>query len=205
MYSPAHYTENASDLVDRILDAHGFATLLTYGTSADVSHLPFITDRDNQGRLELWSHMARANPHWRNLEKAGKGKAIFQGPHAYVSPAWYRQVPGIVPTWNYVVVHAEGEFEIISEPGEVRRAMTKLVGKFETDYETGWQLPMDDEKAMGLMKAIVVFKLRNLKLESKFKLSQRLEPADRENVIRELEARGQNELADFMAATRSGR
>ena len=203
MYSPTHYTEDQPELVERILNEFGFATLLTTGTSEDVSHLPFITERDSEGRLELWSHMARANPHWRKLSAAGRGKVIFQGPHAYVSPAWYQQVTGIVPTWNYVVVHAEGDFEMVSEIGEVKKAMQKLVGKFESDYETGWQLPMDDEKAKALMKAIVVFKFKNVQLESKFKLSQKLDLTDRENVISELEARGQRELAGFMKKTRS--
>ena len=37
---------------------------------------------------------------------------MFSGPHAYVSPTWYR-TPGTVPTWNYAAVHAYGMCELI--------------------------------------------------------------------------------------------
>ena len=60
-----------------------------------------------------------AIPQWREIEAsiatggagAGEALAIFDGPDAYVSPAWYeekRLTGKVVPTWNYVTVQAHG-------------------------------------------------------------------------------------------------
>jgi transcriptional regulator len=62
-------------------------------------------------RLVLTSHLARANPHWRALVSGAPSLALFQGPHAYVSPSWYASKAEhgkVVPTWNYIAVHAHG-------------------------------------------------------------------------------------------------
>lgn len=34
------------------------------------------------------------------LARQPQCRAVFQGPHAYVSPAWYQPKPDNVPTWN---------------------------------------------------------------------------------------------------------
>ena len=65
--------------------------------------------------------MARANPQWREL--AGQTVlAVFSGPHAYISPTWY-EAPNVVPTWNYVAVHAYGRAELVED----RAALLEIV------------------------------------------------------------------------------
>src|SRR5689334_21322792 len=92
---------------------HSFATLVTISSSGPVaSHLPLLLDAEAGPHGSLLGHMARANPQWRTAE--GEALAIFLGPHAYVSPAWYGE-PGTVPTWNYVAVHAYGTFRLVEE------------------------------------------------------------------------------------------
>ena len=59
----------------------------------------------------LHGHVARANPVWRNVGETSEVLAIFQGPNRYISPKWYpsKQEHGkVLPTWNYLVVHARG-------------------------------------------------------------------------------------------------
>jgi transcriptional regulator len=185
MYSPEFYRDDRLELILPLIREYGFATLMSIGAEG-ISHLPFVVE-ELEGKIELLSHMARANPHWKELSSIGKAKIIFQGPHAYVSPGWYVDAPGNVPTWNYAVVHATGDFVIVDEQQAALSAMDTLVGTFETKYGTGWQIPRTDQAAdeiiTGLMKGIVVFRITNLKFEAKFKLSQKHTLQNRKNVI----------------------
>ena len=86
---------------------NAFATIIT----TDENNLPVATSlpflvRQNNDEIILQAHFAKANPQWKHLEKNTQVLVIFQGPHCYVSPSWYKS-PG-VPTWDYVTVHAYG-------------------------------------------------------------------------------------------------
>ncbi len=75
--------------------------------------LPLILDTTGGDYGVLYGHVARANPQWKT-PVAGEAMAIFMGPDAYVSPSWYatKAIAGkVVPTWNYVAVHAYGPVE----------------------------------------------------------------------------------------------
>lgn len=206
MYSPSHYSESRQDLIFRLIDEHPFATLLSLNSAEEITHLPMILERDPSGEVRLLSHMARANPHWRKLEDTGTAKVIFQGPNGYITPSWYAPDPGNVPTWNYAVAHATGRFEIIRSADAAFEAMLRLTERFERDLETPWRLPRDERAIEQLMKAIVVFRLMELEFEAKFKLSQKQNPTDRENVIEQLKARATRphsySLAQYMEITR---
>ncbi len=185
MYTPPYFREDRKDVVFSLIERDGFATLLT-PSGEGISHLPMILEAGEDGSWNLLCHMARANPHWKELEKCGRAKALFHGPHAYISPAWYTPSPGNVPTWNYAVVHVTGDFEIISDPSLAETAMRRLVEKFEEKYGTGWSLPNGEAEVQKLMAHIVVFRIKNPKTEAKLKLSQQRTGINRENVITEL-------------------
>lgn len=202
MYSPNFYRLDETSFKSiQLIQKYPFALLLS-SSGEQVSHLPFMFE--NSDNTSLVAHMARANPHWRELQSKPKSKIIFQGPHGYISPSWYRPEKDNVPTWNYAVTHVTGEFEIISEPRLAYSLMGRMVSFFESKYETNWQLPENEKAVEDLMKGIVVFKIVNLKFESKFKLGQMLDLADRNNVIAELNNKRGDELknlADLMAQT----
>jgi len=66
--------------------------------------------------------------------------AIFSGPQRYITPSWYpeKQETGkVVPTWNYVVVHAYGYLKVI-EDGEWLMAHLKQLTKI---HEAGSSIP----------------------------------------------------------------
>lgn len=203
MYSPSFYREERAVLIQELIEEVGFATILTEGNTDLISHLPVQLTFDDNGRVELLTHCARANPHWRDLQKIGRSKFVFNGPHAYISPSWYPPAKENVPTWNYVVVHAKGSIEIIDEPGGVAASMTNLVNHFESIYQTGWKLPLNETAIEDLMKGIVVFKLKDIEFEAKFKLSQKQAPSTRDNVIQKLEEKSEtSNLAVYMKKTR---
>lgn len=186
MYSPAHYKEGNPKLAMELIKEYSFATFLTEGRTDLISHLPVIVLSDANGGLEIIAHCARANPHWRELKEVGMAKVIFQGPHGYISPTWYELAKDNVPTWNYAVVHAKGSVELIEEPKVAYSMMNKMVNNFEANSAFPWILPDNEPEVNDLMRAIVVFKIKNVMLESKFKLSQNRSPAERNNVIQEL-------------------
>src|SRR5688572_14776013 len=112
MYVPSSFAPpDEASLFDAI-EQYSFALLVTGGGDELVaSHLPLLLDRTLGARGTLLGHMARANEQWQSA--AGEpALAVFSGPHAYVSPTWY-EATQVVPTWNYVAVHAYGRLELI--------------------------------------------------------------------------------------------
>jgi transcriptional regulator len=116
MYQPAHGKFEVDDPAALLVDLSAVvpATLVTHGAGGfRATILPMLFDRDEGPHGMLRGHLARGNPQWREIEasfaaggdKAGEALAIFDGPDAYVSPAWYeekRLTGKVVPTWNYV-------------------------------------------------------------------------------------------------------
>jgi transcriptional regulator len=145
--------------------------------------------------------MARANPQWRSFGEA-EILAIFQGPNAYVSPAWYGSAPH-VPTWNYVAIHAYGIPRLVEEEA----ALSALVAATAERYEpagSGWRFEgLPEEFRRELLRAIVGFELPIARLEGKLKLSQNRTQSERAGVIAALlqsPSPQERELGALMAA-----
>lgn len=198
LYVPPHFRADEPDRVFDFVQRHAFATLVSGGVSGlQVSHIPFVAERDAAGKLRLLGHVARANPHWPLLEDAGEVLAIFHGPHGYVSPGWYQQQPS-VPTWNYAVVHARGKARLMEE-AELHELLMRLSSIYEDGRPKPWkmsELPADF--VSGLLKAIVGFTIEVERIEGKFKLSQN-RPQEITRVVEALE-REEPALAAFMRA-----
>ncbi len=73
-------------------------------------HIPFMLDVQHGGHGRLLGHVSRANPGWHGLVGGAPSVVMFMGPDAYITPSWYpgkREHGKVVPTWNYVTVHAQ--------------------------------------------------------------------------------------------------
>lgn len=198
-YIPRHFRVDDADALERFVDANGFGTLVSAGEAGlSVSHVPFLAERGEGGRLRLLGHVARANGHWRELEAAGEVLAIFEGPHGYVSPGWYANHPS-VPTWNYAVVHARGAARVL-EPAVLAQLLDRLTRKYEDARPSPWRMQgLPEDYTARMLEAIVGFEIAVERLEGKFKLSQNRRPEDVAAVIAGLEAEGQGALASLMA------
>ena len=73
-----------------------------------ASHLPLLLERD-AGPYGTSSATWPARTRTGRLTDA-TALLVFSGPHAYISPTWY-EAEQVVPTWNYVAVHAYGTFD----------------------------------------------------------------------------------------------
>jgi len=141
--------------------------------------------------------VARSNPHAQELEAATEVLAIFEGPHAYVSPGWYANHPS-VPTWNYAVVHARGKARLLP-PADLPPLLDRLSRIYEESLPAPWRMDsLPPDFAARMMQAVVGFEIVVDRLEGKFKLSQNRRGEDVEGVAAALRSRGEEELAQLM-------
>lgn len=204
MYTPSSFVENDLSILHSCIEQNSFATLITTEPSGPAaSHLPLLLDRSAGPNGTLIGHMARANPQWKNL--AGKeALAIFQGPHAYISPAWLQE-RNVVPTWNYVAVHVSGNVQIVEEPTALLDIVRRYVEFYESPMPEPWQLDSTEpDFTASLLNAIVGFTIEVASLEGKWKLSQNHNEGRRQRVIKGLKTRSDENstrIAELMQAT----
>src|SRR5690349_16627096 len=109
MYIPPAFRDDDLQSLHATMRAARLATLVTATAEGLMATpLPLILDEAEGPHGLLYGHVARANPQWK-AAPLGDAMAIFMGPDAYVSPTWYatkRETGKVVPTWNYVAVHA---------------------------------------------------------------------------------------------------
>ncbi len=186
MYVPQAFRLDDRARVIEVMRAFDFALLVTAPDGVpQASHLPFIYDPEPLSEEgpegTLLAHMARPNPQWRDFEKLAaeerEALVIFQGPHSYISPAWYGAGPPNVPTWNYVAVHAYGIPKVIDDPAAVRALLERLVATQETELSPPWSTAGLTETYMaGMQRGLVAFEIPVTRLEAKAKLSQNKSP-----------------------------
>jgi transcriptional regulator len=199
LYRPTHFRVDDEAELFAFMQRHAFATLVCDGDAGlVVSHIPFLPMRDAGGGIRLLGHFARANPQFEALQKAPHVLAIFQGPHAYVSPTWYTNHPS-VPTWNYSVVHAHGRVRTLEE-SELRELVDQLSRTYEGDRADAWRLAAQPEEFVSkMLRAISGFEMQVERLEGKFKLSQN-RPEEIGRVAAALETQGEGDVAEMMRA-----
>jgi transcriptional regulator len=186
LYIPPHFRVEDRDALYAFMEQYAFGTLVTSGAAGmHVSHIPFLPERGADGAIRLLGHVARANEQWKAIEDADHLVAIFQGPHAYVSPTWYANHPS-VPTWNYSVVHAHGKARLMDE-AELHDLLMRLSATYEAGNPKPWRMSeLPPAYVDSMLKMIVGFEIEVERLEGKFKLSQN-RPAEVPRVIAALE------------------
>lgn len=200
MYIPAAFREPDPATLSAFIEAHSFASLVTVIDHAPfATHLPFLLDSSRGEWGVLRSHMARANPQWQpwqTTEPLINALVIFTGPHAYISPAWYKSAPN-VPTWNYSAVHAYGIPKLVSEEATAR-IVQETVERYESERAEPWGMNAPGDYFQRLLKGVVGFEIEIARLEGKFKWNQNKSNADRVGVIEGLRAEGKSVIADWM-------
>ena len=74
------------------------------------------------------AHLAAANAQCAALHGA-QALAIFSGPHAYITPGWYRTQPA-VPTWDYAAVHVHGVLEPVADEAQTAAMIEHTVATY---------------------------------------------------------------------------
>jgi transcriptional regulator len=201
MYVPAAFRQSDLATLHAFLRRHSFAVLCSTdeGGTPFASHLPLLFDERAKPAGVLVGHMARANPQWRHAD-GRPVLAVFAGPHAYVSPSWY-EAEQVVPTWNYVAVHATGTFRAMHERDALLEIVRATVAVYEGPRPQPWQVGEPDEYLERMLRGIVGFRIEIERLEGKWKLSQNRPAEQRERVRRALRDQGGADaeaIADLM-------
>lgn len=195
MYIPQHFAQPDMATLQAAIERYSFATLVSGGAGGlSGSHLPLLLERAGGASGTLLGHMARANAQWREAN-GQEVLAIFHGPHAYISPQWY-QATEVVPTWNYVVVHAYGRLEVIEDEAATEALLERMVRTFEAGEEQPWQMSEGDN-VQRLLKQIVAFRIPITRLEGKWKLNQNRPVEQRQKVIAVLSARSDEQSQEI--------
>jgi transcriptional regulator len=199
VYVPPHFKQADLATLHEAIRSAGLPTLVSLGSDGLIaSHVPMLLDAAAGPNGTLVGHLAKANPQARETP-AGEALAIFQGPDAYISPAWYetkRETGKVVPTWNYVAIHAYGPLELFDDAADLLALVTRLTDRHEGDRPAPWAVgdaPADFVQAQ--LKGIVGFRLPIARLEGKWKMSQNRNAADRAGVVGGLLAEGRDEVA----------
>jgi transcriptional regulator len=194
MYLPAHFKEARVAVMHELIRAHPLGTLVTLDSSGlNGNHMPFEINPEPAPFGTLRAHVARGNPVWRDFSKEVEALVVFQGAQGYVTPSWYatKQEDGkVVPTWNYLVVHAYGPLHVVDDAVWLRAFVTRLTDRFESGRADPWQVtdaPADFVEKQ--LTAIVGIEIPVTRLLGKWKASQNRVAADREGVVNGLRQR----------------
>jgi transcriptional regulator len=89
MYGPDLFRVDDVPQMHALMRARPFAALISNGAAGlYASHLPTVLKEvGTYGAIEF--HLARANPHWKELAEGNEALMIFQGPEGYITPNWY--------------------------------------------------------------------------------------------------------------------
>jgi transcriptional regulator len=195
MYTPPAFRVDDPAILHAVMRAARLALLVSAapdGGAPEATHLPLLLDAAEGPHGTIYGHVAKANPQWRALAAGAPARAIFPGPEAYVSPSLYASKAEhgkVVPTWNYVAVHALGPVEVIEDAARLHALVSRLTDHHEAPRDARWAVTDAPEPFIaGQLKGIVGIVLRIETLIGKRKLSQNRPEADRAGVVEGLAA-----------------
>jgi transcriptional regulator len=177
MYTPRYFKDEDLASLHRQIEGTRLATLVTFDeTGLQASHVPLLLDPTRGPNGTLTGHLAKANPQCAALASGAEALLIFQGADAYISPSFYAakaEHGKVVPTWNYLAVHAYGKPHVFSDPERLLAIVSGLTDKHESARAEPWAVsdaPADYIQSM--LKGIVGFAIPIERLEGKRKLNQ---------------------------------
>lgn len=186
MHIPPAFRETELPFIHETMRAAGLANLVTATANGLVcTPLPLFLDAHDGEMGTLYGHVARANPQWKEAP-VGEALATFMGPDAYVTPSWYEgksRDGKVVPTWNYVAVHAYGPAEFFEDASRLLEIVRRLTDLHEVSRPRPWAIsdaPPDFIQAQ--LRGIVGVRLPIARIEAKRKMSQNRPAVDRANV-----------------------
>lgn len=182
MYRPAAFDVTDPKELHRLIGDIGMGVLVS--TDLEATHIPWLLEPEPAPLGSLVGHVAKANAHWQALAADKEVLVIFPGANAYVSPNWYpskQKTAKVLPTWNYVAVHAYGIAETFDDTASLRDVVARLTDVQEARFAEPWSL--DDAPAAftnAMLHQIIGLRLRLTRLEGKRKLNQNRPEEDRD-------------------------
>lgn len=161
-----------------------------------VAHVPVMVDGE---RLRF--HLANGNALTPHLDGA-TALASIGGPNAYVSPNWYADGRGQVPTWNYLAVEVEGVARRLADD-ELVDLLDASAATHERRVGQDWtRAKMDPARFTAMCRAITGFELPATVIRATRKLGQNKPDADMRGVAAAQRAAGHADVAMLVEAQR---
>ena len=187
MYVPPAFRDDDPAALRATIEQARLSQLVTATAQGLIATpLPMFLVSDEGPHGTLYGHIARANPQWQ-LAAIGEAMALFLGPHAYITPNWYaakQETHKVVPTWNYLAVHAYGPVEFFADATRLREIVTRLTNLHEHGSAAPWAVDDAPEAFIAAqLRAIVGVRLPISRIEGKRKMSQNRSAEDRAGVI----------------------
>ncbi len=213
VYLPPHFREDQVPVLHEMIRQQPLAALVSSTPGGlYASHLPLLIEPEPAPFGTLVGHLARANPQWQEATPGAEVLAIFTGPQAYITPAWYAtkaETGKVVPTWNYAAVHAYGTLRFFDDEARLLALVTRLTEAHEGKRAEPWAVSdAPPEFVRGMLRAIVGFELVVTRLEGKWKMSQNRPPVDIGRIVDGLTREGgpgEAAVADVVAARNRNR
>jgi len=188
MYLPKQFEETRTEVLHSLIQEQPFAALVVpTDEGLSVDHIPLLVDEASGPFGTLRGHVSRANPILSAMRVDMDAVAIFQGPHHYITPSWYptkKDTGEVVPTWNYVVVHAYGRPRFIDDEEWVRGHVQHLTLRHEGRRDSPWKVSdAPDEYIAKQLGGIVGVEMPIVRLVGKWKLGQNRSEADQRGMI----------------------
>lgn len=192
MYTPPAFRDGDKESLHATIRAARLANFITATADGPLATpLPLFLDASEGEHGVIYGHLAKANPQWQ-APPLGNALAIFMGPDAYVTPQWYatkRETGKVVPTWNYVAVHASGPVEFFHDPARLLEVVRRLTDLHEQTRNAPWSVnDAPKEFIDAQLRGIVGLRMEVANLEGKRKMSQNRNVADRAGVAAGLAA-----------------
>lgn len=183
-YPPSKFARDDQAEAVRIAVATRFATLVAVRADALLTvHLPLTLVEQSADEARFVGHLLRSNPLFAAMQGGRVGlRAMFLPAQGYVSPSVYAEkaLSGrVVPTWNYVAAHLDGE-AWLSEDAALRETLELQAADYEAASGGTWRVADAPEDFIdGLARAIAGFSFVARQFRAIRKLSQNRPPADR--------------------------
>lgn len=170
------------------IERHSFGALvLTHDGFLDANHVPFELDRAEGLLGSLRAHVSKANPVWRYINGEAEVLVIFQGNHAYVSPALHparKTHRKVAPSWNYSAVHVRGKARAIDDSEWILNHLDRLTAVHESRRDDPWSLnEAPEDFILSAARYVVGIEITITEIVGKFQASQQYKKEVREAII----------------------
>lgn len=202
MFSPQSFKETRIDVLHQLIKSNSLGVLAAIvDDEIVVNHVPFLLEKTKNEFGTLQCHVAKANPVWKDLSKQKEIVVIFQGADSYISPSWYpsKQEHGkVVPTWNYIVVHARGVPKVIEDQEWLFNHVSQLSDQHEQNMKEPWKVTdAPSDYITKLTQAIVGIEIPITTLNGKWKVSQNRPKTDQIGVVENLEIQASDDAKNI--------
>lgn len=203
MFQPSIFREERIAVMQEMIRMNPFASLVSMQDGEIIAdHLPMVIHPELSERGILRGHVARGNPIGKKLDDTIPVLVMFQGPHHYITPSWYpskEEHDKVVPTWNYVVVHARGKITLHHDENWILSHLNELTNRNESGRKEPWKIAdAPDDFIARQLRGIIGIEVEITALQGTWKVSQNKNREDNQGVVKGLRMES-SEVASTMA------